>query len=352
LRRAYLYTMIAVLAWATGPVGNKALLMARPGGSAAAIREAAGGRLQPLQVAFWCVLAGWLALAALAVARRRVASIRRVPGRGWAVLAMMGLFGFFGYPVAINIAFSLLPLPDALVISYLNPVLVLVFQTAACSAVMRPLSGWEQEAAAAASPQLMRTVGGLALCMFGVAFIATEGRLGSLGAIQSRAGAMAALVAAVCWGLYSNLGRFVPIARRQGGEGMADVQTVVGMAFGLLPLAAALAVAGQLGLPLGYHSVLQVGGAAAQVSAWSLLGVVGVVNYGVGYTLWIAALDAGHRAGSAHKLPALTYLTLVIAVALGWLLLDERCGPGFWQGAAFIAAGNLVILWRGKHSAR
>jgi drug/metabolite transporter (DMT)-like permease len=342
LRRAYLFTMIAVVAWATGPVGNKALLMAQRGSA----------RLQPLQVAFWSVLAGWLALVALLIVRGRIARIGQIRGRGAAVLALMGVFGFLGYPVAINIAFSLLPLPDALVISYLNPVFVVAFQAAAFGALMRPLSGGKREAAVKARPEPIRTAAALVLCMVGVAFIATEGRLESLGAVRSGTGAIAALVAALCWGLYSNLGRFVPLRGHPTGEGAADVQTAVGMAFGLLPLAVVLASKGQAGLPSGYHSVLHLGDAVARLSAWSLIAVVGLINYGAGYTLWIAALDLGHRAGGPHKLPALTYLTLVIAVALGGALLGERCGPGFWQGAALIAAGNLVILCRSKPSGR
>jgi drug/metabolite transporter (DMT)-like permease len=337
MRRAYLLTLIAVAAWATGPVGNKALLAAQRGSS----------RLQPLQVAFWCVFAGWLALVALLLARGRATNLRQIPGRGWGVLALMGFFGFLGYPVTINIAFSLLSLPDALVISYLNPVFVVLFQSAAFGALLRPLSGWEQEAAPGVRPQPARTAAGLALCLLGVAFIATQGKLGSLGAVRSVGGAVAASLAAVSWGLYSNLGRFVRMRR-----GAADVQTAAGMAFGLIPLAVVLALTGQLGLPSGYYAALRLGRVTVEASAWSLIAVVGLVNYGVGYPLWIAALAAGRAAGGACKLPALTYITLVVAVALGWALLGEHWGAGFWQGAAFIAAGNVVTLLRPAGPAR
>ena len=37
---------------------------------------------------------------------------------------------------------------------------------------------------------------------------------------------------------------------------------------------------------------------------------------------------------------------LVLAVVGGWLVLHEAPGPGFWEGAALIAAGNAVNLWR------
>lgn len=41
----------------------------------------------------------------------------------------------------------------------------------------------------------------------------------------------------------------------------------------------------------------------------------------------------------------MTYLSPVVAVALGWVLLRESFGPGFWEGAALIATGNAVNLW-------
>ena len=54
----------------------------------------------------------------------------------------------------------------------------------------------------------------------------------------------------------------------------------------------------------------------------------------------------GRQAGEAYKVPPLTYLTPVLAVLLGWLLLHDPVGPGFWQGAALIAVGNLVVVVR------
>jgi drug/metabolite transporter (DMT)-like permease len=69
------------------------------------------------------------------------------------------------------------------------------------------------------------------------------------------------------------------------------------------------------------------------------------LNYAAGYTLWLAALERGTRVGGAHRLPPLSYLLLVTAIALGWLLLHQPIGPGFWTGAALIAVGNLLVLW-------
>jgi len=66
------------------------------------------------------------------------------------------------------------------------------------------------------------------------------------------------------------------------------------------------------------------------------------------YTLWLFAMERGARYGEGHKLPPLTYLTFVFAVALGWVALREGLGPGFLEGAALIAAGNVVSVWPGR----
>ena len=58
----------------------------------------------------------------------------------------------------------------------------------------------------------------------------------------------------------------------------------------------------------------------------------------------LTALELGRAAGEAHRLPPLTYLTPVLTVTNGWLLLHEPFGAWFWPGAALIAFGNLVIL--------
>jgi drug/metabolite transporter (DMT)-like permease len=135
------------------------------------------------------------------------------------------------------------------------------------------------------------------------------------------------------------------VRREREGQGMGDVQTWLAMTFGVGMMGAALAAWGGVGWPGGYATVVWLGGRGPiRVGAVSLIAFMGAAVYCGGYTLWLVALEIGRRAGEAHKLPPLTYLTPVIGVALGWVLLHEAFGAGFWQGAGLIAAGNGVIL--------
>jgi drug/metabolite transporter (DMT)-like permease len=117
------------------------------------------------------------------------------------------------------------------------------------------------------------------------------------------------------------------------------------MTFGLVMLGLALAATGGLRSPEGYGTLLYFARwGPAEVSAWAVVAGMGLFLYCGGFTLWLAALELGRAVGQAHRLPPLTYLTPVLTVTNGWLLLHEPFGAGFWQGAALIAAGNAVIL--------
>ncbi len=350
MSRAYLYTLLAVFCWTTGPVGSKAALLAARGAD----------RLTPIQVAFWAIGVGWLALLAILAARGRLALLGKIRARGWLTLLLMGGFGWAGYPVAMNFAYRRLPLPEALVISFLCPAFVILFQASGFGRVMRMVSGWEETRGKPEPASPLRIAAGLAVCMFGVAVIATRGDLSQLRLAQPLDGVAAALFGAVAWGVYSNLGRFVPVRPGTEARGLGDVQNFAAMTVGLLVMGAALAAGGRLAPPSGYEVALYLP-EARPLAAWTIIVVMGVVNYAAGYTLWLWAVEMGERAGGAHRLPPLSYLVLVFAVAGGWLVLHdvfavaggwlvlhEPVGAAFWPGAGMIAAGNAVTLWRGR----
>jgi len=333
LGRAYLCTLVIVLIWGASPAINKALLTAE-GGSA---------RLTPLQVAFWGMILGWGALFALMAARGRLSRFADIAPRGWLVLVVMGFLGWSSYQVALNYAFVHLPLPDAIIINYLHPAFVVLLQGPAFGVMVRPLTGWEQVPDRRERPGLAWLSLGFLLCLLGVAVIATDGRLLSLGRTRSAAGALAALYAAFSWGAYSNLSRFIPVRAGRPGRGLSDVYSLLAMSFGVVILASVAAGKQEMGGVSAHTPLLYLGPwGPARVSAWVLLAALGLLLYCGSYTLWLYALELGERLGGAHRLPPLTYLAPVLAVVLGWLLLHESFGPAFWPGAALIVAGNAV----------
>lgn len=326
--------------WTTGPIGSKAALLAERGGT----------RLTATQVAFWGVALGWAGLIAMLAAKGRLRRLRDVSGRGWLVLVGMGLFGWVAYQVLLNMAYERLSLPTAMVISYLNPVFVVLFQGSLFGRMVRPISQWEQGADCPRRFPVLRLSVGLGLCLIGVAVIVTGGRM-ALEAPKSLVGVLAALFGALAWGVYSNLGRFVAVRPGREATGLGDVQNLGAMAIGLLVMALGLAKAGELAPPVGFSTALYLlGPNPTRVEVWIPIIIMALLNYCGGYTLWLYAVERGEREGQAHKLPPLTYLVLVMAVALGWMVFKEPFEAGFWQGAALIALGNAVTLWPGRKS--
>jgi len=336
VRRAYLYALLAVLCWTTGPVGSKAALSAAHGTV----------RLTPLQVAFWAILLGWAALLLRLLTDGRWRRLREISGRGWLIVAAMGIFGWLGYPVAINFAYTRLPLAEAMIVSNLNPVFTILFQGAAFGWLVRQVSGWEQTGESGSSTPIARLAPGLALCLSGVVVLATGGRTAALVELHLSVGALAALFAAIAWAVYSNLGRFVAV-RPGGNPGhLADVQNFGAMTAGLAVMALVLGLTAELAPPTGFSATLHLADlGTTATNVWVIIATMAVLNYALGYTLWLHSLELGTRVGEAHRLPPLTYLLLVTAVAGGWLVLREPVRPIFWFGAVFIAAGNAVTLW-------
>ncbi len=333
---AWLLMAVVVIGWSVGPVGAKALLRGR----------GPAGPPHPLQVALWAIAAGWVLLFLLLAARGRLAHLRDFSPRGWAVLLAMGFFGWAGYTVSLNYALARLPLPDAVIINYLHPVFTLLLQGAPFGLVVRRVSGWEQPPPEGVSrPPWPRLAAGIALCLLGVAFVATGGRPASPVSPGFAGGAAAALFAALFWGIYSNLGRFVALKPGLRPTGRADVQTFAAMSLGLAMLVAVLSAAGMLRGPAGQHTAVYFGNwGPASLGGWVVAAGMGLFLYCIGFTAWLAALEVGHAAGRAHQLPPITYLTPVLTILLGRLVLHDGFGPGFWPGALLILAGNLVVL--------
>jgi len=290
---------------------------------------------------------GWVLSLALLILRGRLGRLWAISGRGWLVIVLMGLSGWSGYPVLINLAYQRLSMPDTVVLTCLSPVFVVLFQGAPFGRLIRSISGWEQVPEGGRHPPVGRLAIGMFACLLGVAIIASDGNLSTLGVgLGSVSGALAVLFAVLAWAVYSNLGRFVAVRPGADMRNQSDVQNFGGMTLGLLALALGLIVTGQLQLPWGYKATFYLATLGpARVEVWVPIAAMAVLNFCVGYNLWLSALEAGDRVGRAHALPPLTYLIVVSSTAVGWLILRESWGPGFWQGTALVAAGNVVALW-------
>lgn len=128
-----------------------------------------------------------------------------------------------------------------------------------------------------------------------------------------------AFVAAVSWGLYSNLAR--RWAASNSGGAVAIFVPVTGLVL------------------LGMRSV------AGETSSWNLEAVVEAVALGAitsgSYGLW----DRAVRKGNLLLVAACSYFTPLLSTIVSCLLLGVAPGPRLWTGCLLIVAGSM-LSWR------
>lgn len=244
---------------------------------------------------FQCYSFG-IALVALAVPyfmRGGLGRLRALGARRLLCLSAMALPSFLYYFLYAT-ALSLTGAVEASVLNYTFPVFVLLLAWPVCG---------EKPSA--------RGVLAVLLGLAGAAVVLTGGG----GAAQSglNTGALCALAGAVCWGLFSNLGRRAP----------ADAETanLVYMAVGF-----ALSLAGMLAFS-----------APCAVSAQDALCLVwnGVFNLAAGYWVWFRILSVASAALAAN----LSFVTPFANLLFIAVLLHEPIRWQHWAGLGIILLG-------------
>lgn len=158
---------------------------------------------------------------------------------------------------------------------------------------------------------------GLVLAMAGVVLaFADRG-----GGRASLAGDLLALAAALCWAAIALMVRMTPLSRMR--PDMQLFWQVWISALALLALAPAFGDLVRDPQPLHFVG----------------LGFQAFVVVGLGYLGWFWLMTI-YRAGG---IASFTFLSPVLAVLLGWLLLDETIGLAVWLALALVATGIFLI---------
>ncbi len=288
VRTRLIVTALLILAWGSTFTSIKIALEGCPPLVLAATRCLVGGAL--------------LALVALAAGRR--------PGlRGnlgpYAVLALLNVVGFFGLQV---LAIDHLDSGYASLLLYLQPVITVL--------LARPLLG---------DPLGPVRVLGALTAFAGVAVVSLrhDGEV-------STSGIVLAVATAISWSLGT-------IAVKRTASRVEPLWAVALPLLGggvLLAAAAAVTGGGSDGLDL----TPRVGGAIA----WTTL-----VGTALAWLLWMHLVTTGEVGRVAVSI----FLVPVVAVVLGWLLLDEQLGWPLVAGTVLVCAGVFAVnRWPGRTS--
>ena len=206
--------------------------------------------------------------------------------------------------LAVGLASSRIQVLTVGLINYLWPGLSLVFSV--------PLLGRKARAALPV---------GILIALAGIWLANTSGTGLSLQALALDRDALApyslALVAAVSWGLYSNL------SRRWAGESEAGAVPLFLLASGALLALLRLF--------------------APETSHWSGQAVIEVIYMALfpgmlAYVLW----DIAVRKGEFILITSLSYLTPLLSTIVSTLILKVSPGPTLWLGAGLVIAGAWI----------
>jgi drug/metabolite transporter (DMT)-like permease len=162
---------------------------------------------------------------------------------------------------------------------------------------------------------------GLAVATGGVWLAMTHGQTFSFHAVLGRLAAspmvyLCALVAAVCWALYSAL------SRKWGGEGGAGAVPLFMLATGAVLLSLSII--------------------AGESRQWSQRVVLELIALGIapnlGYVFW----DRAMRGGDLVLVAACSYFTPLLSIVFACVYLGVLPGWGLWVGCLLVALGAVV----------
>ncbi len=276
--------------------------------------------VHPFQLGTVTLATGFLCLLAYLAAARRLPLLARMRPADLAGSLALGVLGFAAYQVLTFSALARIPASVNAILVSSNVVLIAVLS----AIFLKESVGWRRALG------ILIAFAGVVLVTFnrgiplGAAAppplvgepIAPSGV--SLGGSIDLLGCAFSLLAALCFALYTILGKQL--------VGRNDPLLVTALAL----LAGALLLGAVTAGFVGFSSLARAGG-----RAWRLMVLLGVSMIGFAYPAWFETL----RKLPASRASVFVYLTPVFAVILSFLILDERFSWVFYAGAALVLGG-------------
>lgn len=261
-----------------------------------------------MQIILFATLFATVTLLAVALAQGKLPLILKYRARDYLTFAGMGFLGTFTYYFLLYWAYQAAPVQVAYIVNYTYPLWMVVFAA--------PILGERVTA---------RKVLAMVVGLLGVFVVVTRGSLGGLSAGDAL-GSLAALAAAVCYGLFSVLGK------RQDYDRVTSLMFYFLFAF-VFALAAVLA----------FSSI-------PSPDAFQLAGMLwqGVFILALSYVLWFTAL----RQADTGLVSNLILLTPFVSLVYIFLFLGEPIALSTVAGLLLIVFGILIQGYRNKPAPR
>ena len=231
---------------------------------------------------------------------------------GWRV-ALLGVYGIWGFHTLLVLALSLAPPVEANILNYTWPLWIVLLGTALPGHRLRPTM-----------------VLGAVAAFGGVVLVIAGPRLGggpaALDFASAHLGLGLALGAGLCWGSFTVLLRYSGAAK----------QPLMGL-FSLLSA-----------LPAGVIMVLGGTPPLPPPAYWPPLLYLGLIPLGLSFLLWERAV----RTANVQTLGVLSFFTPLLSTLLLSAVSGAPVKPTVWGGLACILAGSLLAGWGERRQRR
>ena len=283
--QSYLNLGLCILLWASIPVASKKIL----------------AELTNLQMLFWSTIFSVIALGALVISQRKVATLSSYLLRDFMRLSWLGFLGGFLYYILLYGAFARTSAAEGFILAYTWPILI--------SLLAVPFLGERLT-----SGRFLA----VATSFGGVVVIVTRGRLLEL-SVTSLPGNLLALCGALVFAFFSVQGKRVTHD--------LTIAAFIYFVTALICAAVAIGFVGVSPLP------------SAPVWGWLLYN--GLLVNGISYLFWFKALEHG----DTFIVSNLLYLTPALSLLFVRLLLDEPIHASAVLGLLLIVGGILLQSW-------
>ncbi|MFH1237746.1 MAG: DMT family transporter [Candidatus Aenigmatarchaeota archaeon] len=285
LKPAYFYLALTILFWSTVP----------------AVAKLALAELDNYQLLSYSVIVGTLSLLFINLFQRKLGLLAKYAKADYLKMFVMGILGIFLYHIFLYGSFALVPAGQANVMNYLWPVFVIVFSIP----ILKEKFNYKTILAVFVS-----FVGALIAFSGGNFYVLSGGYA---------AGYLLAALGAICYGLFSVLGK------------KFDYDKSSSMLF--YHISAAVLLIPATFLLSGFVIPKSI------VTVISIIILGGVVN-SIGFVFWFKAIKLGHT----HKTANMVYAVPFLAMLWTYFLNSEPFSVTAIIGLVFIVAGILIQL--------
>lgn len=284
-KSGYYYLMLTLLLWPPVP----------------AIAKLALKELNNLQILFYNNLIGALSLWVIVLFQKKLKHFSEYKKRDYLNMFGMGFLGLYGYYALLYSSFDMIPAGQANMVNYLWPIFVVIFSIV----ILKERFNY-------------KTILAILVSFIGALIVFTRGNLTNFQNDYTY-GYLLALGAAVCYALFSVIGKRLPHEKFTG--------MLVYYISSLILVTPTMLVFSRLVIPTSIVTIL------------ALLFLGGLAN-SVGFVFWFKALEMGHT----HKVANIIYVSPFLSLIFVYFINYEIIPVVSISGLILIISGILIQI--------